>query len=55
MGEELYQVISKAVMEGEEEEAVRRVNEALEAGLPPLEIIDHRHCTRNRRSERARF
>ena len=39
MGEELYQVISKAVMEGEEEEAVRRVNEALEAGLPPLEIM----------------
>ncbi len=39
MGEELYQVISKAVMEGEEEEAVRRVNEALEAGLPPLEIL----------------
>jgi 5-methyltetrahydrofolate--homocysteine methyltransferase len=39
MGEELYQVISKAVMEGEEEDAVRRVNEALEAGLPPLEIM----------------
>lgn len=39
MGEELYQVISKAVMEGEEEEAVRRVNEALEVGLPPLEIM----------------
>lgn len=39
MDEQLYQVISKAVMEGEEEEAVRRVNEALEAGLPPLEIM----------------
>lgn len=39
MGEELYEVISKAVMEGEEEEAVRRVNEALKAGLPPLEIL----------------
>jgi 5-methyltetrahydrofolate--homocysteine methyltransferase len=39
MGKELYQMISEAVMEGEEEEAVRRVNKALEAGLPPLEIL----------------
>lgn len=39
MGEEVYQGISMAVMEGEEEEAVRRVGEALEAGMPPLDIL----------------
>jgi len=39
MGEELYQVISKAVTEGEEEEAVRKVEEALKSGLPPKEIM----------------
>jgi corrinoid protein of di/trimethylamine methyltransferase len=39
MGEELYQVISKAVTEGEEEEAVRKVEEALKSGLPPVEIM----------------
>jgi len=39
MGEELYQVISKAVTEGEEEEAVRKVEEALKSGLPPIEIM----------------
>jgi methanogenic corrinoid protein MtbC1 len=37
MGEELYQVISKAVTEGEEEEAVRKVEEALKSGLPPVD------------------
>ena len=39
MGEELYQVISKAVTDGEEEEAVRKVEEALKSGLPPIEIM----------------
>ena len=39
MGEELYQAITKAVMEGEEEEAVRWVNEALKAGLPALQLL----------------
>ena len=39
MGEELYQVISKAVTEGEEEEAVRKVEEALKSGLPPIGIM----------------
>jgi corrinoid protein of di/trimethylamine methyltransferase len=39
MGEELYQVISKAVTEGEEEEAVRKVEEELKSGLPPKEIM----------------
>ena len=39
MGEELYQAISKAVTEGEEEEAVKRVKEALKAGLPPVGIM----------------
>ncbi len=39
MGEELYQAISKAVTEGEEEEAVRKVEEALKSGLPPVGIM----------------
>ena len=39
MGEGLYQVISKAVTEGEDEEAVKRVEEALKAGLPPAEVM----------------
>ena len=39
MGEGLYKVISKAITEGEEEEAVKRVNEALKAGLPPTEVM----------------
>jgi len=40
MNEELYQLISKAVIEGEDDEATRLVSEALEAGLPPLEIME---------------
>jgi len=39
MSQEHYQAISKAVTEGEEEEAKRMVDEALAAGLPPLEIM----------------
>ena len=39
MVEELYQQISRAVMEGEDEEAVLRVREALEAGVPPRDIL----------------
>lgn len=39
MGDGLYLVISKAVTEGEEEEAVKRVEEALKNGLPPIEIM----------------
>lgn len=39
MTEELYQQISRAVMEGEDEEAVLRVREALEAGVPPRDIL----------------
>lgn len=40
MNEELYGLISQAVIEGEDEEAARRVAGALEAGLPPLEIME---------------
>ena len=39
MSQEHYQAISKAVTEGEEEDAKRLVDEALAAGLPPLEIM----------------
>jgi corrinoid protein of di/trimethylamine methyltransferase len=39
MVEELYQQISRAVMEGEDEEAVLRVREALEGGMPPRDIL----------------
>lgn len=39
MGEELYKTISKAVMEGEDGEATKNVNEALKSGSPPLEIM----------------
>jgi len=39
MGEGLYQAISKAITEGEEEEAVKRVQEALKSGSPPVEIM----------------
>ena len=39
MGDELYEVISRAVMEGDDEEAARVAGEALEAGLPPIEIM----------------
>ena len=39
MSEELYQEISRAVMEGEEGEAARQVSEALQAGLPPADIM----------------
>ena len=39
MGDEIYQAISKAVTEGEEEEAVRKVEEALKSGLPPIGIM----------------
>ena len=40
MAKELYQLISKAVVEGEDDEAARRATEALDAGLPPLEIME---------------
>ena len=39
MSEAMYRVISEAVMEGEKEEAVHRVNQALEAGMPPAEVM----------------
>jgi 5-methyltetrahydrofolate--homocysteine methyltransferase len=39
MGDEIYQAISKAITEGEEEEAVKRVQEALKSGSPPVEIM----------------
>ena len=39
MGDEIYQAISKAITEGEEEEAVKRVQEALKSGLPPTEVM----------------
>jgi corrinoid protein of di/trimethylamine methyltransferase len=39
MGDEIYQAISKAITEGEDEEAVKRVQEALKSGLPPVEIM----------------
>jgi 5-methyltetrahydrofolate--homocysteine methyltransferase len=37
--EDLYKAISKAVMEGEDGEATKRVSEALKIGLPPVEIM----------------
>ena len=39
MSEEKYGAISQAVMEGEDEDAGRLVEEALAAGLPPLDIL----------------
>lgn len=39
MNEELYQAISRAITEGEDENAGRLVNEALAADLPPLDIL----------------
>jgi corrinoid protein of di/trimethylamine methyltransferase len=39
MGEEVYKAISKAVMEGEDGEATKKVSEALKAGSPPVEIM----------------
>jgi corrinoid protein of di/trimethylamine methyltransferase len=39
MSEELYQAISRAITEGEDENAGRLVNEALAADLPPLDIL----------------
>lgn len=39
MNEDLYKAISKAVTEGEEEEAVKRVNEALKSGLRSTEVM----------------
>ncbi len=39
MNEELYQAISRAITEGEDESAGRLVNEALAAHLPPLDIL----------------
>jgi corrinoid protein of di/trimethylamine methyltransferase len=39
MAEELYEAVRRAVMEGEDVEATRAVNEALKAGLPPMEIM----------------
>lgn len=40
MDKELLQLISKAVVDGEDTEAALRTTEALEAGLPPLEIME---------------
>ncbi len=37
---ELFEIMRKAVLEGEEEEAVKWANVALEEGLPPQEIMD---------------
>lgn len=37
---ELYEIMRKSVLEGEEEEAVKWANVALEEGLPPQEIMD---------------
>lgn len=39
MGEEVYKAISKAVMEGEDGEATKRINEAIKTGLSPVEIM----------------
>lgn len=39
MVEELYQLISRAVVDGEDDVAARRATEALEAGLPPVGIM----------------
>lgn len=39
MSDQIYATISKAVTEGEDEDAGRLVDEALAAGLPPLEIL----------------
>jgi 5-methyltetrahydrofolate--homocysteine methyltransferase len=39
MSDEIYATISRAVTEGEDEDAGRLVDEALAAGLPPLEIL----------------
>jgi corrinoid protein of di/trimethylamine methyltransferase len=39
MGEEVYKAISKAVMEGEDGEATKKVSEALKTGSPPVEIM----------------
>lgn len=38
---ELFEIMRKAVLEGEEEEAVKWANVALEEGLHPQEIMDH--------------
>ncbi len=37
---ELFEIMRKAVLEGEEEEAVKWANVALEEGLPPQDIMD---------------
>jgi 5-methyltetrahydrofolate--homocysteine methyltransferase len=39
MSDEAYQAILNAVVEGEEDDAARRVEEALDAGLPPPDIL----------------
>ncbi|OGO01108.1 MAG: hypothetical protein A2Y59_00345 [Chloroflexi bacterium RBG_13_52_14] len=39
MSDDLYKAISKAVMEGEDGEATKKVDEALKTGSPPLEIM----------------
>jgi corrinoid protein of di/trimethylamine methyltransferase len=41
MTEEPYGLISSAVVDGEDDEAARRATEALEAGLPPVEIMQN--------------
>jgi len=38
---ELFEIMRKAVLEGEEEEAVKWANVALDEGLHPQEIMDH--------------
>jgi 5-methyltetrahydrofolate--homocysteine methyltransferase len=39
MSDDLYKAISKAVMEGEDGEATKKVDEALKTGSPPLEVM----------------
>ena len=41
MDEEPYRLISQAIIDGEDEEAARCATEALNAGLPALEIMQH--------------
>jgi 5-methyltetrahydrofolate--homocysteine methyltransferase len=39
MTEDLHQLIITAIVEGEDNEAARRATEALESGLPPIDIM----------------
>ena len=38
---EIYQQLSKIVIEGEDEKAPGMVQKALDQGLPPVEILDN--------------